>query len=142
MPSWTFYAIGTAVILASADFFVKLAAGKLSNNVALLLFGASTFTIALVWILWERSQGITQYAQTSGLLIGVAVGVAFTFVTLGLYITFGSGAPISLASPFIRLGGLIMASIAGVALLGEPLNLQYIIGVILAISGMYLIVTR
>lgn len=142
MPSWAFYAMGTAVILASADFFVKLAAGRLSNNVALLLFGTSTFTIALVWIIWERSQGITQHAQPLGLLMGTAVGVAFTFVTLGLYVTFGAGAPISLASPFIRLGGLLLASVAGLVLLGEPLTWRYVIGMVLAISGIYLIVTR
>lgn len=132
----------TAMLLATADFLVKLTAGKISNSVALLLFGSATFLISLTWVIWERSQGVSQHAQTSGIVTAVAVGVTFTFVTLGLYTTFGAGAPISLASPFIRLGGLLLASLAGVVLLQEPLNWRYGMGIVLAISGIYLIVTR
>jgi len=140
--NWIFYAMGTAMLLATADFLVKLTAGKISNSVALLLFGSATFLISLTWVIWERSQGVSQYAQTNAIVTAVAVGVTFTFVTLGLYATFGAGAPISLASPFIRLGGLLLASLAGLILLREPLNGQYVVGLLLAVSGIYLIVTR
>ena len=142
MPIWIYYAAGTAVFLATADVFVKLAAGKLSNSVALLLYGCTTFLVALSWVIWERSQGIAQFAQPLGILFGVGVGIAFTFVTLGLYTTFAAGAPISLASPFIRLSGLLLASLMGLLILGEPFNWRYVLGVLLACSGIYLIITR
>ena len=142
MPTWIFYAAGTAIFLATADVFVKLAAGKLSNSVALLLYGSTTFLAGLSWVIWERSQGTAQYAQPLGVVFGIGVGVAFTFVTVGLYTTFAAGAPISLASPFIRLGGLLLASVAGILLLGEPFNWRYALGVLLACGGIYLIITR
>ena len=134
--------MGTALALAAADFFVKLAAGKLSNSVALLLYGSCTFLTGLGWVLCQRARGVPQYAQTSGILAALGVGVAFSAVTLGLYATFGAGAPISVASPFIRLGGLLLASLAGLVLLQEPLSWRYVIGLLLACSGVYLIVTR
>ncbi len=93
---WIPYALITAFALAAADFFVKLAAGKLSNSI----------------------------------------------VTFGLYATFGAGAPISVASPIIRLGGLLLAGLAGVILLREPLTLRYTIGVALVLGGMYLVIIR
>ena len=93
-------------------------------------------------MLWQRFQGVPQYAQPLGIIAALAVGVAFTCVTVGLYVTFGAGAPISLASPFIRVGGLLLASLAGIVLLREPLSWRYVIGAALAISGIYLIVTR
>ena len=139
---WILYALGTALALAAADFFVKLAAGKLSNSVALLLYGSCTFLTGLGWVLWQRARGVPQYAQTSGILAALGVGVAFSAVTLGLYATFGAGAPISVASPVIRLGGLLLASLAGLVLLQEPLSWRYVIGLLLACSGVYLIVTR
>ena len=139
---WIPYALGTALALAVADLFVKLAAGRLSNSVALLLYGSCTFLTGLSWVLWQRACGIPQYAQTSGILAALGVGVAFSLVTLGLYATFGAGAPISVASPFIRLGGLLLASLAGLVLLREPLSWRYVIGLLLACSGVYLIVTR
>ena len=139
---WLPFAIGTMVALASADFFVKLAAGKLSNSVALLLYGSCTFLFGLSWVVWQRIQGVPQFAQTGGILASLGVGIAFSLVTLGLYATFGTGVSISVASPAIRLGGLLLASLAGLALLQEPWTWRYVIGVLLASSGLYLIITR
>ena len=142
MKGWLFYALGTAVALAAADFCVKQASGKLSNSVALLIYGSCTFVAGLGWVLWQRLRGMPQYAQMPGVWAALGVGVAFSIVTLGLYATFGAGAPISVASPFIRLGGLVLASLAGLTLLREPITGRYLIGMLLACLGVYLIVTR
>ncbi len=140
--AWIKYAVATAFALAAADLFVKLAAGKLSNSVALLLYGSSTFLTGLGWALWQWAFGVPQYAQTSGVLAALGVGFAFSGVTLGLYATFGAGVPISVGSPVIRLGGILLASLAGLVLLKEPLTLRYVIGVFLVCSGLYLIITK
>jgi len=139
---WLIYAAGTVLALATADFFVKLAAGKLSNSLGLLIYGGCAFLFGLIWVLYQRFTGIPQFAEPQGILAGVGVGLAFSLVTIGLYTTFGAGAPISLASPFIRLGGLLLASLAGLVLLQEPLSWRYVGGVVLACLGIYLIITR
>ncbi|GIK40020.1 MAG: hypothetical protein BroJett011_38530 [Chloroflexota bacterium] len=140
--SWLPYAAITAVTLAAADALVKLAAGKLSNSVAMLLYGSCTFLIGLSWVLWQRTHGVPQYAQLTGILAALGVGIVFSFVTLGLYATFGAGAPISLASPAIRLGGLVLVSLVGLAFWREPLTWRYVAGMLLACGGIYLIITR
>ena len=141
MP-WLAYALGTALALALADFCVKLASGKLSNSLGLLIYGTSTFLAGAGWVLWQRAAGAPLFVRMEGVWPAVGVGVAFSAVTVGLYATFGAGAPISLAAPTIRLGGLLLASAAGVVLLREPLTARYVVGVLLAVGGMYLIVTR
>jgi drug/metabolite transporter (DMT)-like permease len=140
--NWILYALGTAMALATADFSVKVASGKLSNSIALLLYGSCAFLVGLGWVLWQRIQGTPQFAQTEGILAALAVGVAFSLVTVGLYATFGAGAPISVASPTVRMGGLVLASMAGLLLLREPLTWRYVFGMLLAGSGIYLIITR
>ncbi len=140
--NWILYALGTALILAVADLFVKLAAGRLSNSVALLIFGSVTFLTALVWVGLQRLRGVPLFAQPNGVLAALGVGIAFTTVTIGLYVTFSAGAPISLASPLVRLAGLLAASLAGLVLFQEPLTWRYVLGMLFAISGVYLIVTR
>ena len=140
--TWISYAIGAAVALAAADFFIKLAAGKLSNSLGLLIYGSCTFIAGLSWVLMDRFRGIGLKAQTVGVLSATGVGISFSMVTVCLYLTFGAGAPISVGAPFIRLGGLIIVSLAGLFILHEPLTLLYAIGMILAISGVFLIVTR
>lgn len=139
---WIPYALATALALAAADFFVKLAAGKLSNSLALLIYGSCAFLTGTGWVVWQKLNGVTQFAQANGVWAALGVGVSFSIVTIGLYATFGAGAPISVASPIIRLGGLLLAGLAGVVLLREPLTLRYTIGVALVLGGMYLVITR
>lgn len=139
---WIFYAMGTAVILALADFLVKQASGKLSNSLALFIFGSCTFLVGLSWLAWQKYQGVVHFAQPAGILAAMGVGFSFSFVTLGLYVTFGAGAPISLASPVVRVGGMLLASVAGLIILQEPFTWRYAAGVLLACSGIYLILTR
>ena len=139
---WIKYALVTACALAAADLCVKVAAGRLSNSLAVLIYGTCTFSTGLAWVLWQWSRGIPQHAQISGILASMGVGFAFSGVTLGLYVTFSAGAPISLGSPVIRFGGILLTSIAGLILLREPLTLRYVIGMLLVCSGMYLILTR
>ena len=139
---WIKYALVTACVLAAADLCVKIAAGRLSNSLAVLIYGSCTFSTGLAWVLWQWARGIPQHAQVSGILASMGVGFAFSGVTLGLYVTFSAGAPISLGSPVIRFGGILLTSIAGLILFREPLTLRYVIGMLLVCSGMYLILTR
>ncbi len=139
---WIKYALVTACALAAADLCVKVAAGRLSNSLAVLIYGSCTFSTGLAWVLWQWARGVPQHAQLSGILASMGVGFAFSGVTLGLYVTFSAGAPISLGSPVIRFGGILLTSIAGLILFREPLTLRYVIGMLLVCSGMYLILTR
>ena len=140
--NWIVFAMGAAVAMAAADFLIKLASGKLSNSLAVMLYGAGAFVVGLVWVIWQRLSGIELSAQPAGVAAAVAVGLSFSMVTLGLYASFGAGAPISSASPVVRLGGLVLASLAGLILLKEPLSFRYVAGMLLAGSGIYLIVSR
>lgn len=106
------------------------------------MYGSCTFSTGLVWVLWQWARGNPQHAQLSGILASMGMGFAFSGVLIGLHVTFSAGAPISLGSPVIRLGGILLASIAGLILLREPLTLRYVIGILLVCGGMYLIVTR
>ena len=139
---WIQYALLTSLALASADFFVKLASGRLSNSLAVLLYGCCTFTIGLTWVLLEKTRGIPLFFQISGFLAAIGVGISFSGVTLGLYATFGANAPVSVAVPVIRLGGVLLVSLAGIILLKEPISRQYVIGIVLICCGMYLIIKR
>ena len=140
---WMKYAVLAAIALASADVCVKLASNKISHSVGMLLYGSCTFLTGLGWVLWCWAKGTPQQVQgMAGILPAIGVGVSFSCVTLGLYAAFGTGAPISTASPVIRLGGLLLASLIGLSLFREPITWRYALGVLLACAGIYLIITR
>ena len=142
MDNWISYLIGTGLALGLADFCTKLAAGKISNGLGFLIFGICTFTISSVWFLWQSFHRVDHLVTSSGVVAGTAAGICFSLVTLGLYASFASGAPITIASPVIRILGLLIASLLGLTVLQEPISWRYLLGVLLAASGILLIITR
>ena len=90
----------------------------------------------------DRLRGVEFFADANGIAAAVGVGAAFSAVTIGLYFTFGAGAPLSLASPLVRIGGLLIASVVGLLLFQEAFTLRYLLGMVMAIGGVFLIITR
>jgi drug/metabolite transporter (DMT)-like permease len=140
--NWIIFALLSAGALAAADICVKLAAGKLSNSLGLLIYGSCTFIAGLSWVVADKLRGVDFFIQPNGIAAAVGVGLAFSGVTMGLYFTFGAGAPLSLASPLVRIGGLLIASLIGLTLFQEAFTWRYLVGMALAISGVFLIITR
>ena len=141
IPRWLPYALICSVFLASADFFVKLASNKISASVGMFIYGATTFTFGLAWVMYLKITGQSLLITQTGFLYSLAVGVAFSLVTMLLYVTFGY-VSVSLGSPTIRLTGIVIASLLGILILQEPFTWRYALGVILTVAGVILIILR
>jgi transporter family protein len=135
------YAALSALALGAADVLVKLASGKVSNSLGMLLYGLVPFLAGLIWFL-ARNKAAVAVANPIGIVYALGVGVGFASVTFGLYAAFSAGAPVSLASPLIRLGGLLAASLFGILVFKEPFSFRYGAGLIMASGGLYLMLTR
>jgi drug/metabolite transporter (DMT)-like permease len=138
---WIPYALLCSIFLASADFFVKLASNKISSSMGMLVYGATTFTVGLTWVGYLKVTKQTLLITQQGLLYSLAVGIAFSVVTLLLYLTFAR-ISVSIGSPTIRVMGILIASMFGILLLHEPFTWRYLLGVILTVAGVALIVFR
>jgi drug/metabolite transporter (DMT)-like permease len=138
---WIPYALLCSIFLASADFFVKLASNKISSSMGMLIYGATTFTVGLTWVGYLKVTKQPLLITQQGLLYSLAVGIAFSVVTLLLYLTFAR-ISVSIGSPTIRVMGILLASIFGILLLHEPFTWRYLFGLILTVAGVALIVFR
>jgi drug/metabolite transporter (DMT)-like permease len=138
---WLPYALVCSVFLASADFFIKLASNKISPSMGMLLYGATTFIVGLIWVSYLKLTKQPLLITQPGLLFSIAVGLAFSAVTILLYLTFAR-VSVSLGSPTIRVMGILFASLFGILLLHEPFTWRYLIGLILTVAGVMLIVGR
>ncbi len=107
----------------------------------MFVYGATTFTVGLFWVGYLKITHQPLLITQRGLLYAIAAGLAFSFVTILLYLTFVH-VSVSLGSPTIRLLGIIIASLLGLLILREPFTWRYALGVILAIAGVALIVFR
>ena len=138
---WIPYAAVCAVFLASADFFVKLASSRISSSLGAMVYGLTTLTAGLAWVLYERATGQPQFSTPQGWGYAFLVGLAFSGVTILLYVTF-TKVEVSVGSPTIRLTAIVLASLLGILALREPLTWRYVLGVVLAVAGVALIVVR
>ena len=141
MMRWLPYALACSIFLAAADFFIKLATNKISSSMGMFVYGATTFTVGLIWVGYLKIMGQSLLITRSGLLYAIAAGLAFSFVTILLYLTFVH-ISVSVGSPTIRVMGIVIASLFGILLLHEPFTWRYGLGVILTIVGVMLIVLR
>lgn len=138
---WLSYAFVCSIFLASADFFVKLASNKISSSIGMLMYGATTFSMGLIWVGYLKLTNENLLITRPGLLYSIAVGLAFSMVTILLYLTFAR-VSVSVGSPTIRLMGILIASLFGILLLHEPFTWRYLMGLLLTIAGVGLIVFR
>ena len=138
---WLPYALACSLFLATADFFIKLASSKISASMGMFIYGATTFAVGLAWVSYLKITGRPLLITWTGLLYSIAVGMAFSFVTMLLYFTFAH-ISVSIGSPTIRVLGIVIASLLGILFLHEPVTWRYALGVILTIAGVTLIVLR
>lgn len=107
----------------------------------MFLYGATTFTVGLIWVSYLKVTGQSLLITPLGFLYAIAAGVAFSGVTILLYLTFAQ-ISVSLGSPTIRVMGIVIASLFGILLLHEPFTWRYGLGLVLTIAGVALIVLR
>jgi len=138
---WLPYALACAIFLAAADFFIKLASSKISASMGMFIYGATTFTVGLLWVSYLKFTGQPLFITPTGLLYSIAVGAAFSGVTILLYLTFAR-VSVSIGSPTVRVIGIVITSLLGILILREPFTLRYAIGLILTIAGVALIILR
>jgi len=95
----------------------------------------------LAWVMYLKITGQSLLITWVGFLYSLAVVVAFSLVTMLLYLTFVQ-VSVSLGSPTIRVMGIVIASSLGILILREPITWRYVLGVLLTIVGVALIVMR
>ncbi len=128
-------------LLALADFCIKQSSSKISPSLGTLIYAVTTVAIPLVWTLWARSNGALQITR-DGVLWSIGTGITFSLFTGLLFVVFAAGVDLSIGTPIIRLGGIVIAATLGIIVFREGLNFQYILGFVLASIGILLVVTR
>ncbi len=128
-------------VIALADFCIKQSSGRISPSLGTLIYAVTTIAIPLVWTLWTRANGGLLVTQ-DGVLWSIGTGIAFSVFTGMIFFVFSNGVDLSIGSPVIRMGGIVLAATLGIIVFHEGINWQYLAGFALAAIGIFLVVTR
>jgi bacterial/archaeal transporter family protein len=136
---WFVYAVAAAILYGLHQIFTKLAAEQISDGVGALVVESSAVVTILVYLASiYLSRQWSQSASSPGVLYSILTGVCVGTGTIAFFLLFQHGGPLS-AVPAILAGGSAIMVVAGVAVFGESVQPSRIVGVALALIGLYLV---
>ena len=139
MATWLFYAVGAAVLYGAHQIFTKMASERISDGLGgFVVEGTAALTI-LLYLAWLRlGQRWNQTSTGLGVFYSVLTGICVGVGTVFFFLLFQNGGPLS-SVPMILAGGAAIMAIAGILFFGERASLTRIIGITLALLGLFLL---
>ena len=139
MAPWFWYAVVAAVLYGAHQIFTRLAAEHIGDGLgAFVVESVAALTIlaylGALWLSGIWPQRFTLIGFNYSALTGICVGAG----TVAFFMLFQRGGPLS-AVPAILAGGAAIMALAGVAFFNEPLSWQRMLGIALAIAGLFLL---
>lgn len=139
MPGWFWYAVVAAVLYGAHQIFTRLASEHIGDGLGGFVVEATAAITILLYLmaLWLTNRWEQKFSSTGfnySMLTGICVGVG----TIAFFLLFQRGGPLS-SVPAILAGGAAIMAIAGVLFFREPMSWQRVTGVILAITGLFLL---
>lgn len=141
--AWLNFALLTVIFYSVFDLFVKLSSDKMNAylNAFIINLVATLFLVAFViysYFSGEKLLTVKPGGWLFSILAGLAIGAASIFFVK----MFATGTNLSIGVPLVRVGMVVIGSILGVVLLKEGFSPKYILGVLLAVVGLFLVVTK
>ena len=139
MNNWFWYAVGAAVLYGLHQVFTKMASDRIGNGVGGFVVESSAALSILIYLAILRfSGGWNQLITSPGVLYSVITGVCVGVGTILFFVLFQKGGPLS-AVPMILAGGAAIMAVAGILFFNEQASWQRLIGISMAIGGLYLL---
>jgi transporter family protein len=139
MSGWYIYAIGAAILYGLHQIFTKMASDRISDGLGgFVVEGTAAITI-LIYLAWLRFGGRwNQTASAPGVWYSILTGICVGIGTLFFFLLFQKGGPLS-SVPMILAGGAALMAIAGIIFFKERASLPRLLGIGLAIIGLFLL---
>src|SRR5437660_3788776 len=139
MSPWFWYAVIAAVLYGAHQIFTRLASERIGDGLGGFVVEASAalsilIYLAVIWFGGRWNQKFSAAGFYYSLLTGVCVGAG----TIAFFLLFQRGGPLS-AVPAILAGGAAIMAIAGILFFHELASWQRLLGVVLAIAGLFLL---
>ena len=139
MAPWFWYAVVAAVLYGAHQIFTRLASDHIGDGIGgFVVEGSAALTIvfylAFLWFSGRWDQKVTWVGVNYSVLTGICVGAG----TVAFFLLFQRGGPLS-AVPAILAGGAAIMAVAGILFFNEAMSWQRMLGVTLAIAGLFLL---
>src|SRR5438876_1725851 len=136
---WFLYAAAAAVLYGLHQIFTKLAADEIGEGLGGFVVEATAALSILLYLAWLRVSGHwNQTSTTAGVWYSVLTGICVGAGTVAFFLLFQKGGPLS-AVPMVLAGGAALMAIAGIVFFKEPVAWPRLLGIVLALAGLFLL---
>ena len=139
MAPWFWYAVAAAVLYGAHQIFTRLASERIGDGLGGFVVEASAalsilLYLAFLWMAGRWNQKFSMPGFNYSVLTGICVGAG----TIAFFLLFQKGGPLS-SVPAILAGGAAIMAVVGVLFFREPATWQRLVGILLAIAGLFLL---
>ena len=137
---WLMYALITIIGYAGMDFFIKKASGKIDDYLSTMIINFFALLPALLMYFWLKFTNQNVLVSKEGTIFSIIAGLFIGIGTITLIRRFSLGSNLSIGSPVVRIGTVVLTTLIGIFLLNESFETKQIIGILLSVLGISLIV--
>lgn len=139
MAPWFWYAVVAAVLYGAHQIFTRMASDHIGDGIGgFVVEATAALTILLYLGTLYFSGHYNQKFSSQGFWYSALTGVCVGVGTVAFFLLFQRGGPLS-SVPVILAGGAALMAIAGIIFFREPASWQRLLGVALAIAGLFLL---
>jgi bacterial/archaeal transporter family protein len=139
MAGWFWYAVVAALLYGAHQIFTRMAADHIGEGLGGFVVEATAALTILLYLafLWLTSRW-NQQSSAQGIFYSVLTGICVGVGTIAFFLLFQKGGPLS-SVPAILAGGAAIMAIAGILFFHETASWQRLLGIALAITGLFLL---
>jgi len=139
MSAWFWYAVVAAVLYGAHQIFTRMAADQIGEGLGGFVVEATAALSILLYLLflWLTSRW-NQQSNARGIFYSVLTGICVGAGTVAFFLLFQKGGPLS-SVPAILAGGAAIMAVAGILFFHETASWQRSLGIVLAITGLFLL---
>ena len=139
MALWFWYAVVAAVLYGAHQIFTRLASDHIGDGLGGFVVEATAALSILLYLAFlYLTKRWDQKFSADGFWYSVLTGICVGAGTVAFFLLFQKGGPLS-SVPVILAGGAAIMAIAGIVFFREPASWQRLLGVTLAIAGLFLL---
>lgn len=148
MSLWWALALFSGLGLAGRNILMKTASDRIDPALAAMVLSVSMATVSLVFLIWQRTtkdSGTPILAGSqdwSGILMAGVAGISLAAANIFLAYSYKSGGGAGLVSILQNGFSISLTLLIGVLVLNEVIRPQQMVGIALALVGIFLIVKR
>ena len=139
MAPWFWYAAVAALLYGAHQIFTRLASDRIGEGLGGFVVEATAALTILCYLVVLRFTGRwNQPFSSHGFWYSALTGICVGAGTVAFFLLFQRGGPLSAVSAILA-GGAAMMAIAGILFFHEAASWQRLLGIALALMGLFLL---